>query len=330
MWSMIWERIKYRWPVRLLIALGIALFFSLGLSFVLTRRLRELTTAVAAITAGDLSRRVPSGPPDEVGRLARQFNAMTDQLQSTIGALEAERDKLTNTLQQLERSETSRRQLVADASHELRTPVACLQGNLEALIDDIIIEPKARLEALVGMHEETLRLARLVNDLLTLARAEAGAIEIKREPIVVGELIERAAAKFRPRAEALGVTLESRCALDVQVLGDDLRLTQVLDNLLENALQHTPSGGRITLEAARNNGAIALRVQDSGEGIPADDLPSVFERFFRSDRSRARATGGTGLGLVIAREIVEAHGGSVGIESELGKGTCVRAELPVA
>ena len=191
-------------------------------------------------------------------------------------------------------------------------------------------EPKAQQDALVGMHEETLRLARLVQDLLTLSRASVGELEIQRKPIVVDELIERIAAKFRPRADAFGVALETNGVSEARVLGDTGRLTQVLDNFLENALQHTPEGGCIRLGAFRKNGAVALQVEDSGNGIPAEDLDSVFDRFYRSDKSRARATGGSGLGLAIAREIVEAHGGCVGIESELGKGTCVRAELPVA
>ncbi len=330
MWSILWDRIKYRWPVRLVIALGIALFFGLGLSFVLTRRLRGLTATVVAISSGDLSRRVVTGPPDEIGRLGREFNAMTEQLQQTIGAVEAQRDQLAGALQQLEHLEASRRQLIADASHELRTPLACVQGNLEALIDGVIIEPKARQDAMVGMHEETLRLARLVQDLLTLSRASIGELEIQREPIAVDELIERIAAKFRPRAEAFGVVLETNGVCEARVVGDTGRLTQVLDNFLENALQHTPEGGRIQLGAFRKNGAVALQVEDSGNGIPPEDLTSVFDRFYRSDKSRARATGGSGLGLAIAREIVEAHGGCVGIESEFGKGTCVRAELPVA
>lgn len=329
-WSRFIERWRDRWRIYLGIAVLVALLFSVVLSFLLTRRVREMTSAVSAIAGGNLTRRLPVRSRDEVGRLAGEFNRMTEQLQSTIGALQAERDKLVVALAKLEQSESSRRQLVADASHELRTPIACIQGTVEALLDNVISGEKARQEALASVHEETLRLARLVQDLLTLARGSVGAIEIRREPVAINDLVERSVAKFKPRAESLGITIEtSMIDPDVRVVGDSDRLTQVLDNLIENAIQHTPEGGKVALAAIRDNGSVSIRVEDSGAGIGKEDLPFVFERFFRSDKSRARATGGTGLGLAIAREIVEAHGGAVAIESELGKGTRVSAELPV-
>ena len=325
-----WGALLFYWPIRLTIAICIAILFSMVLSFLVSRPLRKVTDVATAIAQGDLSRRVPIRSRDEVGRLGQEFNRMTEKLQSTILELERERDKLEAALKQLQESESRRRQLVADASHELRTPIACMQGTLEALQDRLINDPVEQQEAITSIHEEALRLSRLVEDLLMLARAELGEVDIRREPVSVDGLVSRAVSKFKSRADSLGVELQVDSGQpDISIMGDQDRLTQVLDNLIENALQHTLRGERIRLSTIRQNGTASITVEDNGKGIPEDDLPHIFERFYRSDKSRTRSTGGAGLGLAITREIVEAHGGTITVDTDIDEGTRVCVQFPL-
>jgi two-component system OmpR family sensor kinase/two-component system sensor histidine kinase BaeS len=286
-------------------ALGI-LFGALA-SRGLTAPLSRLSEAAQAIGARDLSRRVEVGGSDEVREVARAFNEMAAALEG---------------------AETLRRNLLADVAHELRTPLSVLQGNLRAILDDVYALDKAEVARL---YDETRLLSRLVSDLHELAQADAGHLALNRQPIQLAELVGSTAAAFGAAAETKGVTLDWQIPPDLPpVMADPARLIQVLHNLLDNALRHTPAGGSISLRAGCDDDDVWLAVQDSGEGISLEDLPRVFDRFYRADPARSRATGGAGLGLAIVRAIVEAHGGRVSAASQgmPGQGSTFTLRLP--
>ena len=290
------------------LALGgaLAVVLILTLSRAVLRPVRELTGAAQSMARGDLTVRVTPRSRDEVGRLARSFNAMADALA---------------------RQEELRRNLVSDVAHELRTPLTNLRCQIEA-IEDGLAQPDA--DAIRSLHEETLLLSRLVDDLQQLSLAEAGALRLERAAVAPADLIDQAVAALRPAAIEAGVALEAETPPLPDVEADPERIAQVLRNLLTNALQHTPAGGRVTVLSRRAGEQVEIAVRDTGRGIPAEHLPLVFERFHRVDPSRSRATGGAGLGLAIVRRLVEAHGGAVRAESEEGKGSTFSFTLPIA
>ena len=310
--SQMLDRDRMRRGVSSGLALALAIGGALALVLILTlsravlRPVRDLTAAAQRMARGDLSTRVVTGARDEIGQLARSFNAMADAL----------------GLQ-----ETLRRNLVSDVAHELRTPLTNLRCQIEALEDGLAQPDAATLRSL---RDETLLLARLVEDLQQLSLAEAGALRLTLEPLAPAELVESALTASRSAAAEMSVTLESKVPPLSPVMADRERIAQVLRNLLTNALQHTPAGGFVTLRARPVDGAVEFAVCDTGQGIPAEHLPLVFERFHRVDPSRARATGGAGLGLAIVRRLVEAHGGTVRVESEAGKGSTFAFTLPPA
>jgi two-component system sensor histidine kinase BaeS len=302
---------------------GLALAFPL-LAGLLAKRvfqdiatpLADVMTAADAVAEGDLSVRVevPGHSSGEFERLAKSFNRMVEEL---------------------ERSDQQRRNLTADVAHELRTPLHIIQGNLEGVLDDVYEPTDEHIQVTL---EETQQLARLVEDLRTLSLAEAGQLPLVWEPVDVAELLTDVCTSFSGQAEAAGIDLRVEIKGNLPTLtGDVGRLDQVLGNLVANAVRHTPSGGRITLGAeaiagggARSSG-VRIVVSDTGEGIPAEDLPYIFDRFWKGDRARTRASGaGSGLGLAIARQLVNAHGGTICVESEPEKGTAFTIELPEA
>jgi two-component system OmpR family sensor kinase/two-component system sensor histidine kinase BaeS len=271
--------------------------------------LADVMSAADAVAEGDLSVRVPARGPHEFGRLARSFNRM---------------------IAELERADQQRRNLTADVAHELRTPLHIIQGNLEGVLDGVY-EPTA--DHIGATLEETRLLTRLVEDLRTLSLAEAGQLVLVQEWVDVAELLADVGTSFSGQAEAagidLGVEIEGEPS-DLTITGDAGRLDQVLSNLMANAVRYTHSGGSITLQAGPLNDGIRIIVRDTGEGIPAGDVPYVFDRFWRGDRSRSHAGGaGSGLGLAIARQLVQAHGGRIEVESALGEGTTFTIELPM-
>lgn len=308
----------------LLLAGLLAASLGVGLGLVLARHvsapLARLSAAARQIAGGDLTGRVPEEGAAEIATLARSFNAMAAALH---------------------RAEQNRRSMTADVAHELRTPLSVIQGNLRALLDGVYPLEKAEIATI---YDETLVLSRLISDLRELAQAEAGQLSLQQRPTDLTPLLQRSAALFHELAAAQGVTLAVELPDDLPpVLADPDRIGQVLHNLLANALRHTPAGGSITVRAERQNAAssmqnegfhpssfILFEVTDTGAGIAPDDLPHVFERFWRADRSRSRAGGGAGLGLAIARQIVEAHGGQIGARSTPGQGSCFFFTLPVA
>ncbi len=288
----------------LAVVLGLAI--SAILSRSLTAPLQRLAAAARAVAQGDIGKRVSVEGTSEVAEVAQAFNEMTTAL---------------------EKAEKLRQNLVSDVAHELRTPLSVLQGNLRAILDDVYPLDKAEIARL---YDETRILARLVDDLQELAQAEAGALRFNIVPTDVASVLRSAVARFEPAAE--GKSLRLACEIPEalpEALADPDRVSQILNNLISNALRHTPEGGQITLSAAAREGFVEISVADTGEGIAPEDLPHVFDRFWRADRSRSRAGGGAGLGLAIVRALVEAQGGRVHAASEgLGKGSVFRFTLP--
>jgi len=269
----------------------------------------NVMTAADAVADGDLSVRVPERGPGEFRRLSESFNRMVDKLAS---------------------ADQQRRNMTADVAHELRTPIHILRGNLEGLLDGVY---EATPEQIESMLDETRLLSRLVDDLQTISLAEAGQLHLNLEQVNIAELLADVRTSFIGQAEELGVTLmvdveDADLTVDLTVNADAGRLDQVLGNLVANALRYTRAETCIRLEAESSTNGVRLRIRDEGQGIPPEDLPFIFDRFYRADKSRTREEGGSGLGLAIARQIIQLHQGKISVESELGKGTTFTIDLP--
>lgn len=283
-------------------------------------RIRELSLTAGQLAGGDLSSRADVRGEDEVASLGESFNSMAERLETAMNSLSVEREKALSLLD-------ANRQLVANVSHELRTPVALVRGQVEALADET---PESERPAMA--LREIDRLEALVTDLFALASAEADGANTEMVVFDAVVCVRDAAAPLvdLARREA-GVTL----ALDVPdsrmaVRGDPRRLGAVVQNLLRNATRHTPEGGIVLIRAGRDGHTVAIEVRDTGPGIAPDDLPHVFDRFYRGDASRGRESGGAGLGLAIAREFIEAMHGSIAVESASGEGATFTVRLPLA
>jgi signal transduction histidine kinase len=279
-------------------ATAAALLLAVLLASTLTRPLRELTIATKAVAQGDLEHQVPVRSKDELGELAVSFNQMSADLAQATAV---------------------RRQMTADIAHDLRSPLTAISGYVEAMRDGVLEPTPARFEA---MYVETQRLRRLVDDLRTLSLTDAGELRLDRQAIPPRMLLERLAAVHRHRADEqeVAITIQAEPNTpDVHV--DQDRMAQVLGNLIDNALRYTPPGGEITLGARTQGAATLLTVRDTGAGIPPEHLPHVFDRFYRGDSARSIDGGESGLGLAIAKAIVEAHGGTISVESTPGAGT---------
>jgi signal transduction histidine kinase len=291
------------------LAAGVAALLIGGVLVVgLLKPVNALTSAAQELSQGDLSQRVPITTRDELGELSLAFNQMADNL---------------------ERMEGQRRDLTADIAHELRNPLSVMQARLEGIIDGVYEPSPERLKSVL---EQSRLLNRLVEDLRMLALADAGQLTLDRADTDLSSLATQAVEVYRTQAEEGDV----RLSLDTPAPGtlvasvDPARMEQVLGNLLSNALRHTPPEGEMELAVGRRDGArsVLITVSDTGEGIPEESLPFVFDRFYRADRSRSRERGGTGLGLAITRELVEAHGGSIEASNRHGGGTVFSIELP--
>jgi two-component system, OmpR family, sensor histidine kinase BaeS len=285
-------------------AMAIALLIGIVLARTLTQPVRELTAATRAMAKGGLGQQVRVHSADELGVLAISFNQMS-------------RD--------LAHASTLRRQMTADIAHDLRTPLSVILGYTEALRDGKL---PCDQEIFDTLHTEAQHLQRLIDDLRTLSLTDAGELPLHRQPMPPQPLLERIAAAYKASAQAQGITLEIQAVADLPAIDiDPERMSQVLGNLLSNALRFTPAGGTIRLRATADGDRVHLIVQDTGTGIAAADLPHIFERFYRADSAR-QATGSSGLGLAIAKGIVEAHGGTIAVASSEGAGTRFSITLP--
>ncbi len=289
-----------------LVAIGIGV----ALTFVLSRRIsapvQALTVAARKLGQGDFTLKVESKDKGELGLLTDTFNSMAADL---------------------ERTEQLRRNIIADSAHELRTPVTNLRGYLEAIRDGVMKSDKATIDSLC---EEAIQLSRLVDELQELTLMEAGELALARKPQRIDSLINITIEAAKARAVVQGISIVSDLSEDVPSCNmDSARISQVLRNLIDNALAHTGRDGTITVSAMKNGDEVEVSVADTGEGVSTADLPYIFERFYRADKSRARASGGSGLGLTIAKRLVEAHGGRIQAQSTLGKGSCFSFTLPL-
>ena len=267
----------------------------------------SLTAAARGLGNGDMSSRAAVKGNDEIAELGRTFNSMADAL---------------------EESERQRRAMMSDVAHELRTPLSNIQGHIEAMQDGLMEADTATLDT---VHRQALYLNHLVDDLRLLAAAEARELPLQREPTPVKEIVDRVVASFKPSAEAASVRLEAEIDDGLPSLHlDRVRMEQVVANLVDNAIRHTPSGGTVVVAATTEDDSVRVEVADTGHGIPTDALPHVFDRLYRVDPSRERGTGGSGLGLTIARQLVEAHGGTIWAHSEEGSGSRFGFDLPLA
>lgn len=301
-----------------LMLIGLAtVFLSAVIVKPIRARLADLQQVAAMLREGDSAARAHEEGADEVTELAVGFNAMADELERRTAALET--------------SDRLRRQLITDVSHELMTPLTAVLGHLETLtMDEVRLDEVQRQQQVGVAQREAQRLERLIGDLLQAARLEAGGLDLHRETIRIRDLFEELTARHEHDCRKRQITIRSTAADDLVLFADPFRIEQALENLLANALRHTPDGGSIYLNAVLRESVVILEVRDSGEGIPDADLPFIFDRFYKASSSMGVASPGSGLGLTIVKAIVLRHGGKVAAASQPGQGTTIRIELPSA
>jgi two-component system sensor histidine kinase BaeS len=289
-----------------LAATAVALLLGGILAFTLTRSLREITAATHLLAKGNLGHQVKVRSRDELGTLAASFNQMSAELAHSNGL---------------------RRQMTADIAHDLRTPLSVILGYTEALSDGKFTGSP---EMFSVMHTEALHLNHLIDDLKTLSLADAGELPLAPQAVVPAVMLNRTAVAYQVKAAQQEIAIRVNAPDDVPSVEVDVqRMAQVLDNLVSNALRYTPPGGEIRLSASRQNGDVQIQVADTGSGIAPEDLPFVFERSFRGDKAREQQNGETGLGLAIAKSLVEAQGGRIEVDSHPGQGTTFSIRFPV-
>jgi len=289
------------------VAIAIAVALGFIVSNFITRPMRQLADSAQRIAAGDLTQRVRHKSDDEVGEVSNAFNSMAEQL---------------------EKKEKSRKQLLADVAHELRNPLSIVQGNLEAWLDGIITPTP---EQIASVYDETVLLNRLITDLRELSLAEAGQLKLHQEMTAINGLINAEITGFQARCQEKQVSLSAELDENLPEVNIDRdRIRQVLHNLLENALRYTPSDGSIKVKAGMDKDQqVRVSVADSGSGIDPDDLPFVFDHFYKADKSRQRGYGSAGIGLALVRRFVELHGGKVWVDSQVGKGSTFYFTVPI-
>jgi signal transduction histidine kinase len=302
--------------ILLIYASGIAITFGIFFAVTFTKRLRMLEEAANHYAEGDFEYQVQVTGTDEIARLADSFNGMALKL----GQAESKKKEL----------ERLRRDLVAWTSHDLQTPLASVQAIIEALADGMIEDPEMEQRYLVTAQKDIRSLSLLIDDLFQLAQIDAGGLQLACEWSSISDLVSDTIESFQELAEKQGVQVRGLADKDVDpVYMDTLKIGRVLNNLLSNALRYTPEGGEVEVYVRRESRQIYVEVVDNGMGIEESDLPHLFERFYRGDKSRSRMSGGSGLGLAISKGIIEAHGGKIGVESLRGMHTKFWFYLPV-
>ncbi len=287
------------------IAVGLAVLLGFFMSRPIVNPLMSLTKASQAMAAGKLDQQVSIETDDEIGQLAQAFNQMSSDLDA---------------------SNQQRKQMTADIAHDLRSPLAVIAGYIESMRDEVLAPTPARFDTI---YSEIEHLQHLISDLRTLSRADAGELPLNLQHINPQELIDRTISTFQLQAEQKNIEIEAVTNLEVPpIKGDEERLAQVLGNLINNAIRHTPENGAIRLNGAKADNGVRLSIEDTGEGIPADALPHVFDRFYRVDEARQQNSGESGLGLAIAKSLIEAHGGTIEVFSRVGFGTRFDIFLP--
>ncbi len=290
------------------VVLLVAFLVSLAMSRWITHPLEGIAKAARSVANGDY-RPIPPAGPDEVKQLAQAFNEMVHRVQA---------------------SQKSQQDLIANVSHELKTPLTSIQGFAQAILDGTAQTPEALQQAAGVIYNESGRMNRLVMDLLTLARLEGGTADLHHEPVNMDALLNRVVEKFLPQAKQAQLNLQVNLSPAPLIIGDGDRLAQVFTNLVDNAIKFTPPGGTVTISNSASYGTIIVKVSDTGTGIPLEDQQRIFERFYQADKSRRGGSGrGIGLGLPIARQIVLAHGGDIRVESIPAKGSTFVVKLPV-
>lgn len=300
------------------IALSIAvIIFSFLMARSLTKPLASLTAAAEEMKQGHYTQRaILPKSQDELGQLALTFNAMADTIEADVN--------------ELRRQDQARRDLIANISHDLATPLTAIQGFSEAIADNMIAAPEARYETAQLIGREVQRLRRLVADMQNMTALESGRIVLDLAPLDMHALVDETLAVIEPECEQARITLHNQILADTPLVqADSDRITQVLLNLLDNARRHTSTNGSISVGAKVKEKTLVVTISDTGVGISSADLPHIFERFYRADRSRTGTTGGSGLGLAIVKAIITAHGGSIGAESTPGEGTSISFTLPL-
>jgi two-component system phosphate regulon sensor histidine kinase PhoR len=315
----------FRWKILASTALAFlpALVIAAVLARILSRRFSGITAYASELARGNFRARLPGGDSSEFGQLARTLNDTAENLQHTVEQLEREHAEL-------EKVERVRKDFVINVSHELRTPLASIQGYTETLLDGAIDDPTHNLRFLGIIRHNAERLARITEDLLTLSRVEQKRQKFEFESHPVSMLLADAMDLMRPLAEKNRVSLELEAAPEDAVARcDSEAVSQILSNLVDNAIKYTHAGGRITIGARAQEDCVEIFVRDTGIGIPAEDLPRLFERFYRVDKARSREMGGTGLGLSIVKHLVSAQDGATRVESRLGEGSAFYFTLPL-
>lgn len=300
----------------LLFSLVMAVVLSLVLSESLGVSIRNLGQAMHAVSSGEMRTRAEAISEDELGSLAKAFNAMAEQLEM---AFTKQREL-----------EQTRREMVVAVSHDLRTPLSSMRAMAESINDGVVDDPAVVKDYLKTMETEVARLSTLIDDLFELSQIDAGALELHVEPASLRDLMSDTLESMRPQATQRGLALEGDAAEDLpEVSLDPARMQRVLSNLVQNAIIHTDPGGTVSIHAKATDAVVEVAVNDTGHGISPEDLPRIFDPFYRGDPARGRRDGGSGLGLSIVKALVEAHGGTVSASSEPGQGSTFTFTLPL-
>ena len=292
----------------MIVVAALVLILSMFVMRTITRPIGELSEGIAKMTGGDLSTRVNVRGRNEFSELARAFNSMSEKIEA--------QDK-------------TRSQFVSNASHELKTPLSTMKILIETLVYQDPMDPAMTKDFLGDVNQEIDRLNRIVSDLLTLVNIDSGGMQLKLSEVSLNALLDEQVKRLLPLARENGIEINLEMKDELTVSGDSLKLQQVIYNVIDNAIKYTPRGGEVETTLSRSGRKAIIRISDTGIGIPASDLPHIFDRFYRVDKARSRATGGTGLGLSIVKQTLLQHGGNITASSAEGKGTTFEIELPI-